>query len=94
MPRLLRIAAPFHRQRQRLASSGAEVARDVASVISALTRDELPGVLDVRAALPPTRAAWVRRVRSRNLWVWFTFDEASVCIQTLTNLPPVPLDEA
>jgi hypothetical protein len=69
------------------------VAREVGAVLAALTNGELPGVLDVRAAIPPARVAWVRRVRARNLWIWFTFDDTSVRVETVTNLPPVPLDD-
>jgi hypothetical protein len=94
VPRLLRIAPPFHRQRQHLAPSGTEAARDVGATFAALARDSLPGILDVRVAIPPTRTAWVRRVRAKNLWIWFTFDDANLRIHALTNLPPVPIDAA
>jgi len=35
----------------------------------------------------------VRRVSGFNLWVFYTFSDDNVTLRTLSNSPPVPLDD-
>jgi hypothetical protein len=67
-------------------------AQRVARVLRALEgADVLPGEQDDRAVIPPTVAAFVRRVPKANLWVWYTLDGERVIIQAITAHPPAPL---
>lgn len=43
--------------------------------------------------MPPTGEAFVRRVRNRNLWVWYKPRNGEVAIVGLTSEPPVPVVE-
>jgi hypothetical protein len=67
------------------------VARAVRSLADA-TR--LPGPGDFEALERPQGRAWVRRSASRNLWLWYRFNEEELILVTVTTEPPVPLDEA
>lgn len=70
--------------------------RALGAVVRALSEeDDLPGVFDAVALMPPTAGAFVRRVPGFNLWVWYTLRESGdgqeLVIATLTEEPPVPL---
>jgi hypothetical protein len=69
---------------------GAALGRLVAQVAS----NALPGPQDYQALIPPTSAAWVRRVPGENMWLWFRFDDAAVTLVTLTTSPPAPFTES
>jgi hypothetical protein len=64
----------------------------LAATLNALCEaDVLPGLLDVRAMLPPTDDVFVRRVPGHALWVWYDLpDENHVRMRTLTRTPPPP----
>ena len=47
----------------------------------------------MEATLRPVGRAWVRRVKGRNLWLWYRFDDAEVMLIAVTTEPPVPLDD-
>jgi hypothetical protein len=47
----------------------------------------------MRALVPPTGEAFVRRVPGRNLWVWYMVSDDTVSVIALTADPPVPADE-
>jgi hypothetical protein len=66
--------------------------RALRATLRSLESDALPGPLDYRVAIPPTRLAWVRRVPGCNLWVFYTFDDAEVRPVALTATPPAPVD--
>jgi hypothetical protein len=53
----------------------------------------LPGPGDTRALIPPTGAAFVRRVPGRNLWVWYRAEGDTLYLAHLSSDPPVPVDE-
>jgi hypothetical protein len=67
--------------------------RALLMTLHALSSDPLPGALDYPTLVPPTLRTWVRRVPGQNLWVHYTFTDVEVRVRTLTNAPPVPLDE-
>jgi hypothetical protein len=69
-----------------------EQTKAVARCTAALCREDLPTLQDAEASMPPTAIYWFRRVPHQNLWVWFTFDEATVFLVSLTSNPPVPLE--
>jgi len=54
--------------------------------------EELPAPGDVEATIPPTHAAYVRRVRNENLWVWYMLRGSHVWAVAVTPHPPVPTD--
>jgi hypothetical protein len=66
----------------------------IASTVNALiAANTLPGPSDFEATERPVGRAWVRRVGSRNIWLWYRFNEAEVMLLTITTEPPIPLDE-
>ena len=94
MTRVVRITPRYRRNADRLSVvTGSSRGLAVGLTIAALAdEDTLPGPHDVRAAVPPTGSAYVRRVLGRNLWIWYTFSGAEVALVALTGDPPVPLD--
>jgi hypothetical protein len=93
--RLLRLTPRYQRDADRLSvvagsARGRAVGRTLAALMGAAT---LPGPGDVRALMPPTREALVRRVPDRNLWVWYRERDGELLALALTADPPVPLDE-
>lgn len=74
---------------------GSEAALAVTATIRALAAASLPSPLDTFVLIPPTGRAYVRRVRNKNLWVWYAFDDdaSRLLVITLQSSPPVPLDE-
>jgi len=71
--RTLRLAPRYLRDADRLAvvpdsARGRAVGRAIAGLLG---EESLPGPGDVRALIPPTREALVRRVPERNLWIWY-----------------------
>ena len=73
---------------------GSPGAGSVGRAVRALAAaDELPGPADYEANARPVGRAWVRRVGSRNLWLWYRFTDEEVVLVTVTTDPPVPLDE-
>jgi hypothetical protein len=93
--RLVRFGARFRLAAERLsAMPGSARGRAVARVIVELAGAEnLPGLGDTRALIPPTGEAYVRRVPGRNLWIWYVVEDAALAIRHLGSEPPVPLDE-
>ena len=92
MARRIRLTARFL---ERLSACGVERGSDASAAIgatlSALAEAaELPGLLDVEAAIPPTHRALVRRVPGRNLWLWFRVDGDEIVALRVTVVPPVP----
>ncbi len=41
--------------------------------------------------MPPTARYWFRRVPGQNLWIYFSFDDVTVYLVTLSAKPPIPL---
>lgn len=62
-----------------------------ATIAALCEAEELPGLLDVRAMIPPTREALVRQVPGHALWVWYDVREPRVWLHTLTRTPPEPV---
>jgi hypothetical protein len=69
---------------------GTRLAAAVGRAVNVLSANTLPGPQDFQALIPPTHRAWVRRVPNENVWIWFRFDDRTLLLVTLTNLPPVP----
>jgi hypothetical protein len=74
--------------------------RDAGRTVDELgAADELPGIGDVYTFVPDpdgrTEAvrvlAHARRVRRRNLWVWYWPSDEEVQVVDLTDEPPVPV---
>lgn len=94
MARVARLTPRFMQRLRVSVPRGSDAAAAVGATIAALTEAaELPGVLDVRAAIPPTSSAYVRRVAGRNLWLWYRVDDEGVWLLNITAAPPVPLGE-
>jgi hypothetical protein len=93
--RVVRLTRRYLRNAERLdVVVGSERGRAVAQTIAALADAvALPGPGDSRVVVPPTHSAFVRRVRGRNLWVWYRATDAEVAILALTPDPPVPVDD-
>ena len=53
----------------------------------------LPGPHDQRVSIPPTGYGYVRRVGSLNLWLHFTFTDATAFFRVVVTMPPVPVHE-
>ena len=68
------------------------LAASVAATIRALEVEDLPGVTDFEAAIPPTGRAWVRRVRGENVWLWYRASDDELVLVTVTRVPPVPIE--
>ena len=62
-------------------------------MVASLRRDDLPGPADFQTIMPKTLRVWVRRAPGANLWVYYLFDEDEVRVLTVTDAPPVPIDE-
>lgn len=79
MTRVLRLTPRYLHDADRLgAVTGSARGAAVVQTIRALLREDLlPGTGDVRALLPPTREAFVRRVPHRNLWLWYRMPVSS-----------------
>lgn len=94
MARQLRLTPRFlTRLRACGVRSGTDVSAAVGATLSALVEAaELPGLLDTRAAIPPTGEALVRRVAGHNLWLWYRVAEDEVRPLHVTKAPPVPLE--
>lgn len=92
--RLVRVSPRYLRQAIRVgAPPGSVASGDAARTMRQLaTADTLPLPGDVRAAMPPTGVAYVRRVLGRNLWLWYAFSDTTLSVLTLASTPPVPLD--
>lgn len=93
MTRAVRLTSRYRRNADRLSVvPGSARGRAVGLTIAALGDDDtLPGPDDVRAAIPPTGFAYVRRVPGRNLWIWYTFSGDQVALLCVTGEPPVPI---
>jgi hypothetical protein len=92
--RRARVTTWYARQAGRLINPGTERALAVAGTVRTLVAaEELPGASDFEATLRPVGRAWVRRVKGRNLWLWYRFDDAEVMLIAVTTEPPVPLDD-
>lgn len=94
MRRIPRLTRRYIRNAQRLSIvPGSARGKAVGGVIAALgTEEELPGSEDIRALIPPTGDAFVRRVPGRNLWLWYVLPgDDAVTIIAVTADPPVPV---
>jgi Txe/YoeB family toxin of Txe-Axe toxin-antitoxin module len=91
LARIIRLTPGYLRTFRRLKLDRSRAA--LATVVSSLGRDELPGPADFEAIMPKTLRVWVRRVPGGNLWVYYLFDANEVKVLTVTGVPPVPLDE-
>jgi hypothetical protein len=93
--RVPKLTRRYLRSAERLAVvPGSARGRAVGQVIAALAADAtLPAPGDMRALIPPTGSAFVRRIPGRNLWLWYTLSEDAVTVIALTADPPVPADE-
>ena len=91
--RVLKVSSRFQRAQRRLVRPGTPSARGLAATIARLQSGELPGPLDAETLAPPVARWWFRRVPGANLWVLFTFDASSVTLHSVTQHPPIPLDE-
>jgi hypothetical protein len=72
----------------------------VGATIRAIAKAEkLPTEFDAEALIPPTRRAWVRRVRGDNLWIYFLVridaetGAETVTLISIVSSPPDPIDE-
>ena len=83
-PGYLRTFRQLHLERARPA---------LAAIVKSLSSDELRGYGDFETLIPPQLRAWVRRVPSFNLWVFYSFDAAEVRVLMVAASPPVPVDE-
>ena len=92
--RVLRIGSRYQRARARLVRPSTSGARGLAATIARLQSGELPGPLDAETLVPPVARWWFRRVPGANLWVLFTFDASSVTLRSVTDHPPIPVDES
>ena len=92
MARAARLTPRFLARRNALGiQRGSNASKVLGAAISALANAPLlPGVLDYEAAIPPVLRAFVRRVPDENLWIWNRFDETTVTLVNLTDVPPVP----
>lgn len=95
MTRIPKLTHRYLRSAERLAvvpgsARGRAVGQTIAGLVSAST---LPAPGDVRALVPPTGSAFVRRVPGRNLWLWYTVSDDSVMVIGLTADPPVPVED-
>jgi hypothetical protein len=68
---------------------GAALARTIRALLNA---DELPSAVDTRTVIPPTSEAFVRRVASHNVWIWYRVTDAEVVLLSATSEPPNPVD--
>ena len=64
----------------------------IATVRALASAEILPSPLDYEARLPPVQRAWVRRVASHNLWLYYRVREDVVHLLVVTRAPPVPID--
>ena len=95
MARRTRVTTWYARQLGWLIKFGSERSLALARTVNALTAaDVLPGPSDFEATEKPVGRAWVRRVGSRNIWLWYRFNDAEVILLTITTEPPIPLDGA
>jgi hypothetical protein len=91
--RRTRVTTWYARQFGRSIKFGSERSLAVARTVNALTAaDVLPGAADFEANERPVGRAWVRRVGSRNIWLWYRFNDAEVILLTMTTEPPIPLE--
>ena len=94
MARRVRVSTWYARAAGPLLKRGSPRADVVGRTVRALAAaDELPGSADYEAKGHPVGRAWVRRVGSRNLWLWYRFNDDEIILVTVTTDPPVPLDE-
>ncbi len=92
--RIARLTAGFQRSRRRLAiATGTSRAQAISAVVRALASAEaLPEHTDLEVSFHPGRA-FVRRVPKHNLWVWFRIDAEHVTLMSITDEPPIPLED-
>jgi hypothetical protein len=92
--RVPRLSATFRRGLNALSvNPGSHAFRAVFATIAALAKtDELPGPADYEASFSPGRA-YVRRVTSHNVWLFYRFDADHVFLLTARREPPVPIDD-
>jgi hypothetical protein len=91
--RRVRVSTWYARAAGTLLKRGTPRANAVGRTIRALAAaGDLPGASDYEARTHPVGRAWVRRVGSRNLWLWYRFNEEEVTLITVTTEPPVLSD--
>jgi hypothetical protein len=80
---------PLFRERRKKYVTSAREAKALAATIAAIAEAErLPGFLDERAMMPPTRSAFVRQVAGYSLWLWYDATDAEIRLLTLSRVPP------
>jgi hypothetical protein len=93
MARRIRVSTWYARIAGPLLKRGTPRAYALARTTRALA-DALPGASDYEATTHPVGRAWVRRVGSRNLWLWYRWTVDEVILLTVTMEPPVPFEDA
>jgi hypothetical protein len=93
LARVVRLSALFQRRLTALGiKTGTAERAAVGATIGALAEaEELPGLFDTLAPVPPTGTAFVRRVGGRNLWLWYRVLGEDLVLVTVTRAPPVPI---
>ena len=92
MTRVVHFGARYRRAADRLgvvpgSARGLAIGQTIAALAAS---DILPDPGDTRAVIPPTREAFVRRVRGRNLWIWYHVDGHTLYLAHVSSDPPVP----
>ena len=64
----------------------------IATVRILASAEILPGPFDYEVLIPPVQRAWVRRVASHNLWLYYRVRGDVVHLLIVTRDPPVPVD--
>jgi hypothetical protein len=91
LARIVRLTPGYLRTFRRLRLERARPA--LGTIVKSLSQDDLPGGGDFETLIPPRLRAWVRRVPSFNLWLFYSFDATEVRVLMVTSSPPVPIDE-
>lgn len=86
-------------ERAGLVARSPQAKRVGATIRAIATAEKLPTEFDSVALIPPTRRAWVRRVRGENLWIYFLprvdaeTGTETVMLISIVSSPPDPVDD-
>jgi hypothetical protein len=90
--RTVRVSERFNRAVRRIGVGGATPdGRALYGMIRGMLAEALPAPQDFETLMPPVARYWCRRVPTRNLWLFFAFDEVHFSLVSLTAAPPVPI---
>lgn len=90
--RSLKLGQRFMIQAASLRTRDAELCRDVMREVSGLSTTA-ERADDCAAIMPPDGTPWlVRRVQSRNVWIWFRVSDEQIFVGRLSVVPPVPIE--